>query len=366
MQLLPRFGKLLGLVLAATLGGASLADEPPKPAGHEYVYVQATLSKDIWVIDAESFKIAGHIPVGDYTDDVIGAPDGKTAYGNAQIWGGNPFSWQFNEAGKVFAIDTATDKIKWSVFVEGSPHHLAVSPDGTRLYVPLFNRFHLLVLDARTGREIERWHSSPGNHSLDLSKDGKRLYVGNMVTHNIWVYDTAGGPGGKVVKNLPAGDAVRPLVLDPEETHIVYQVDRVHGFKVRDVKTGDITKSVDLPAMSADIKLPIAYPYTVDHGLGVTPDGTKLLAVAALAGYVAVYKLPDYTLAGTIAVGEDPNWVKFSSDSRLAFVSNRGGNSLSVIDLAQMKEIRQIPVGKMPSRFSVIRVPSRNVALTTQ
>jgi len=67
------------------------------------------MTKDIFVVDAETFEIAGHIAVGDYTDDVIGSRDGKVAFGNAQIWAGNPLSWQANEAGRIFALDTATD-----------------------------------------------------------------------------------------------------------------------------------------------------------------------------------------------------------------------------------------------------------------
>jgi YVTN family beta-propeller protein len=333
--------------------------------GHEYVYVQATLSKDIWVVDAETFEIAGHIPIGDFTDDVIGSPDGRFAFGNAQISSGNPLSWQINEAGKVFAISTATDKIVWSTFVEGSPHHLAISPDGNRLYVPLYDRNYILVLNAKSGQLIERWHTALGNHSLELSKDGKTLFVGSMLAQRILAYDTAAGPGGKIVKSFPAGAAVRPLVLDPDQKHIIYQIDKFHGFNVRDVATGEITKSVELPPLPASVKLPDSYPYTVDHGLGVTPDGTKLLAAASLAGYVAVYGLPDYHFLGTIEVGEDPNWIKFRSDSKIAFVSNRASNSLSVLDLTQMKEIKQVKVGRMPARFSVIRVPERNAAETS-
>jgi YVTN family beta-propeller protein len=46
-------------------------------------------------------------------------------------------------------------------------------------------------------------------------------------------------------------------------------------------------------------------------------------------------------------------------DSKIAFVSNRGSNTLSVLDLTSLKEIKQIPLGKMPARLSVIHVPHR-------
>jgi DNA-binding beta-propeller fold protein YncE len=219
------------------IAGRSAAVEAPSmpQPGHDYVYVQATMTKDIFVVDAETFDVAGHIAVGDYTDDVIGSRDGKVAFGNAQIWAGNPLSWQANEAGKIFALDTATDAVIWSTFVEGSPHHLAVSPDGTRLYVPLFNRYYLLVMDAHSGQVIDRWHTALGNHCLKINGDGTKLYVGNMSSDLIWVYDTR---TGKILKRMPAGEAVRPLQLDGDETHLIYQLSRFHGFKVRDVLTG--------------------------------------------------------------------------------------------------------------------------------
>jgi YVTN family beta-propeller protein len=346
-------------VLAAALSLALASSA----AAHEYLYVQATMTKDIYVVDAETFQTVDRIPIGDYTDDVIGSPDGRVAFANAQISSGNPLGWEANDAGKIMAIDTATDRIIWSSFVDGSPHHLAVSPDGSRVYVPLFDRAYLLVLDAHTGQQVGRWYSTLGNHSLKINRDGSRLYVGNMVAQLIWVYDTA---TGKVVGVMHAGEAVRPLQLDGDETHVIYQLSRFHGFKVRDVATGELTRSVDLPALPASIKLPDAYPYSVDHGLAVTPDKTKLLAAGSIAGYVAVYRLSDYSLIGTIKVGDDPNWIAVRGDSKIAFVSNRGSNTVSVLDLDRMVEVKQIPIGRMPQRLSVIDAPRREAQAAAQ
>jgi len=152
---------------------------------------------------------------------------------------------------------------------------------------------------------------------------------------------------------------VRPLVLDPDESHVIYQLSCFHGFKVRDLKTGAIA-SVDLPALPPGTQMPDAYPFTVNHGLAVTPDGTKLLAAGSIGGYVAVYALPQYRLLGTIKVGDDPNWIVVRADSRIAFVTNRGSGTLSVLDLQNLKEIKQIPVGKMPQRLSMIDVAGRH------
>ena len=181
------------LAVAALFAGASLAQPSSAAGSRELVYVQATMTKDLYVIDATSFQTVSHIPIGDYTYDVVGSPDGKIAYVDAQVPSGNPITWQANEAGKVVAIDTASDKILWTTYVDGSVQHLVVDPDGARVYVPMFDRNYIYVLDGKSGQIVQRWYSTLGNHGVALTRDGKRLYVGNMLNDNICVYDTASG-----------------------------------------------------------------------------------------------------------------------------------------------------------------------------
>lgn len=310
------------------------------------------MSKDILVYDARTFEQVDRIVVGDYTDDVIGSPDGRRAYGNAQIWGGNPVAWNANDAGKVFAMDTRDNSMLWSTFVDGSPHHLAVSPDGRRVYVPLFDRHYLLVLDAETGKIIDRWHALIGNHSLEVSKDGSRLYAGSIITDAILVFDTR---DGTILQMIETIDGVRPIQIDEPSRRIYLQRSRFHGFEVRNLDTGALIQEIELPTPEGGIEVPAAFPHTVNHGLAISPDRKYLLAAASLSGYVAVYRLHDLGLVAQISVGEDPNWIRMRADSKVAFVSNRGSDDLSILDLEQMKEVARVPAGDMPQRLSVIR-----------
>jgi YVTN family beta-propeller protein len=50
-------------------------------------------------------------------------------------------------------------------------------------------------------------------------------------------------------------------------------------------------------------------------------------------------------------VGTGPDWLTFTPDSRLCYVSNAGADSVSVIDMALYRELTQIPVGKVPKRI---------------
>jgi YVTN family beta-propeller protein len=187
-----------------------------------------------------------------------------------------------------------------------------------------------------------------------------------MVTDAIYVYDTA---TGKVVMSMDVGESVRPIVLDEPRGLIYYQLSRLHGFEVRRLADGSFVKRVELPALDkpvgpadgalaerlANLEGAHAWPYTYNHGLAMTRDGKHLVAVATVANYAAVYSLPDFTLKGTVPVGGSPNWVVCDPEGRFAYVSNPKDDSVSVIDIAAVREVERIKVGKGPKRvaFSV-------------
>lgn len=315
----------------------------------EVLYVEARQSKEIHIIDAVTFKPLGKIDIGFPTDDVVGSRDGKMVYGNAFVPNGNPVG--FPDTGLVYGIDTTTNKIIWWGSIPATPQHLAINPDGRRLYVLALNANCIYVVDTATGRIVDRFPSIIGNHGVELSEDGKRLYTGNALLRRIDIYDT---DTGRLKKVMQTRESVRPFKFDKDEKLVYYQLSNFHGFEVRDIQTGDLVKTVALPKRKNDLK-PDSFG-TVNHGLALTPDGKKLIAAASLEGYVAVYSLPDLKLLGTVAVGEDPNWVRVRADSKIAFVTNRGSNDVSAVDLDQMKEVARIPAGTRPERFDIVDV----------
>jgi YVTN family beta-propeller protein len=333
---------------------------------HNWLLVESPLSQDVQVIDIATQKVVNNIEIQDHTDDVMGSPDGSVFYVVAQDDMRSPFGYQNNESGKVIAFDSRSLEPVWSVALDGSPNHLSRSPDGKRIYVPLYTRHWMVVLRAEDGSIEHWWPATIGNHVTESSADGKHLYVGNMVTDAIYVYDTA---TGRVVMSMDVGESVRPIVLDEPRGLLYYQLSRLHGFEVRRLADGSFVRRVELPAFEqsipasgdslaerlANLEGAEAWPYTYNHGLAMTRDGRHLVAVATVANYVAIYSLPDFSLKGTVPVGGSPNWVVCDPESRFAYVSNPKDNSVSVIDIAGVREIARIPVGKGPKRvaFSV-------------
>lgn len=332
-------------------------------APRNWLLVESPLSQDVQVIDDATRKVVRSIAIGEHTDDVMGSPDGRAFYVVAQDDMRSPFGYQNNESGKVMAFDSRSFAPLWSVALDGSPNHLSRSPDGRRIFVPLYTRHWLVVLNAEDGSIEHWWPATIGNHVTEISRDGTRLYVGNMVTDAIYVYDTA---TGKVVMALDVGESVRPIVLDEPRGLIYYQLSRLHGFEVRRIADGSFVRRIELPALASAVPAPdgslterlanlegaSAWPYTYNHGLAMTRDGRHLVAVATVANYAAIYSLPDFTLKGTVPVGGSPNWVVCDPAGRFAYVTNPKDNSVSVIDIEAVREVTRIPVGKGPKRIA--------------
>jgi len=49
-----------------------------------------------------------------------------------------------------------------------------------------------------------------------------------------------------------------------------------------------------------------------------------------------------------------PEWITFTPDSKVVYVSNSGAGSVSAIDTNTMKEIAVIPVGEVPKRINTL------------
>jgi DNA-binding beta-propeller fold protein YncE len=334
-------------LLAAFAASGALA----KP----YLYVQNAGSGDISIISIPEHELVKVVPVGSDPDDVVGSKDGRTVYVSRGVVTGHRDG--VPEAGEIVALSTETDRVLWRKPIpDGWPNHLSASGKGL-VYVPLYDRAHLDVLDGETGKTVGRLDGMWGMHSTRLSADEKRLYVGSILTQSVYLFDLG---SGKLVKTLSFPQGVRPFAVTRDEKTMYAQLSRLHGFVVVDVERGKISRTVALPALPASFRYPEEFPHNVNHGLDLSPDEHYLFAAGSAGNFVAVYTQPELKLVKVIPVGTDPNWIAFSPDGKFAYVGCRGSNEVSVISVSDLREITRIRTGgKGSARVRIVDVPRR-------
>jgi YVTN family beta-propeller protein len=82
--------------------------------------------------------------------------------------------------------------------------------------------------------------------------------------------------------------------------------------------------------------------------IAISPDEAWLAAVNPDSGSVSLLSLSGLELKREITVGLDPRTLTFSADSKLLYVPNFGGDSVSVIDVKLGTKVAEYPVGPMP------------------
>lgn len=349
-------GGVIVFVSKFLLGVAAAAMAVSAASALPYLYVENAGSGDVSVISVPDHKLVSRIPVGANLDDVVGTADGKTILVGRAVEKNH--SWGIPEAGEIIAIDTGTEKVKWRLPIEkGWPHHLAVSKAG-RLYVPLFDRAFLEVVDVNSGKIVGRIDGDFGMHTIRLSPDDKRLYAGSILTQQLYVLDVE---KNKLEKIISFQDGVRPFTFTKDEKTLYAQLSRLHGFAVVDLEKGVVTKTVNLPDLGPDFKVPERFPHNVNHGLELSPDEKYLLAAGSAGHYVAVYTHPDLKLVKVIPTAKDPNWITFSPDGKFAYIGCRGSNEVSIISMADLSERRVKTEGEGSARLKVVDVPNRQV-----
>jgi YVTN family beta-propeller protein len=328
----------------------------------EFLYLENTDSGDVSVIDIPGHSVVSTIKLGTYLDDLTVSHDGRVLYVNRTNTLGLP-ERQIGESGEIIAISTETERILWRTPVHGWPHHLTLSLDDRLLYVPLYNTVWMEIVDTQQQKVVKKFPIGYGGHGTRLSPDGTRLYVGSMFLDVLTVFDLR---TLKPVKRLPFKDAVRPFTFTRDERTLYVQLSRLHGFEVVDLSKDEIVREVSLPPLAADVALPKFWPHTYNHGLELSPDQKLLFAAGSAGGYVCVYRVPDPTLVATIPVGKEPNWIVFNQEGTYAYVSNRKSNTVSVISVSELKEVKRIPVGHYPQRMRTAVVPTRSVTSTRE
>src|ERR1700674_826859 len=315
-----------------------------------------------------------------------------------------------NSAGDtVDVIDSTTNRVVQVIRGMELPHGIAFSPDGTRVYISNESESALDVVDRKSGEILSKISLSGRPNNLAITRDGGRVLVGIRTqpgvidvidttslrrvksipvdgsVHNVFVtpdgkYAVSGSIENKAasVVELQTEQAVwevkfdrpvRPMTFetnsDGSTSRIFVQLSGLNGFAVVDFAKRAEVARIKLPDQPGGFGIAEGRTGTPSHGIGITPDGKSLWINSTFANAVFRYSLPELKLTGYSALpvvqtlghsptGAVPEWITFTPDSRIIYVSNSGAGSVSAIDTKTLKAVAVISVGEVPKRINTL------------
>ncbi len=329
-----------------------------KPSSGVRIYVTNSAGSTIDVIDAATNKVVQVIRGIELPHGITFSPDGARVYVS-------------NESESVLdVIDRKTGEIMHRVALTGRPNNIAVTKDGGRVLVGI--RSDPGVVDVINTASLQRVKSirvDGSVHNVYVTPDGKYAVSGSIENKAATVIDIE---TERSIGEVKFDRGVRPMAFernpDRSTARIFVQLSGFNGFAVVDfAKRAEIAR-INLPDQPGGFGIFEGRTGTPSHGIGVAPDGKSLWVNSTLTNAVFKYSLPDLNLVGYVALplvhplghvptSSVPEWITFTPDSAVVYISNSGAASVSAIDARTMKRIAEIPVGEVPKRISSLALP---------
>src|SRR5881275_1566896 len=305
-------------------------------SSHDRVYAADQTSNTVSVIDPSENKLLGVIKLGDPVPGALSplykgqllvhglgySPDSKTL---AVVSVGS---------NSVTLIDTATNKVKGTVYVGRSPHEPFFTPNGRELWVTVRGENYVSVIDPAQIKETHRIKLANGPGMTMFGPDGKYAFVCSSFTPELAVVEVA---SHKIVKRLPQVSPFSPnIAVTPENDEVWITLKDVGKVQIYSAK----------PPFEQKAMLDTG-PITNHVNFVKNRNGKFVYVTIGGANEVKAFRRGDTPeLVATIPVGELPHGIWPSGDGSRVYVALENGEHCVAIDTVTNKVIANIPIGQ--------------------
>ncbi len=331
-----------GLVLALTVGYRGASDHVQHVMGGVPGPVNCTschiyMKKDSWVkgLLEETYLT----PV-----DVAVSGDGSRLYVVAE------------EADVLLIVAVDESRVVGRVALGRRPHNIVLSQDGQRAYVSNSWSDNVSVIDLAQQHVVAVLETGNGPTGLALGPDEQHLFTANMYSDDISVIDLA---SGVETKRLRAGNNPYAARLSPDG-QLLYVTNRLTNpvpfrappqteVTVVDARTQRVVDRKDVPA--AHLLEGVAFTPESDLALVTLVRPKNLIPSTQVGrGWMLTYGLGIIETDGGQPVAQlllddvgayfaDPYDVVITPDGRRAFVSHAAADVVSVVDLQALRRV---------------------------
>ena len=339
--------RLLAFALLTLLASCGRDEGEPK-AGGLRVYVTNENSGDLTIIDPQARQIVGRVALGKRPRGIVPSPDGRLLYialSGSPVAGPGVDESTLPPADKsadgIAVFDIASGQLVRVIRGVSDPETVAVSPDGSRLYVASEDTGQLVVLDSASGGQVEAYDVGGEPEGVAVSPDGTLVYATSEEDHVVAVLDT---DQGRIRARIPVG-------LRPRNAVFTANGDMAFVPGENDASVSAIAVAQDRVVRNARIEGETIRPMDVR----LTPDGAHLFVTTGRGRQLVRLNPQTLEVTGRIEVGERPWGLGITPDGRFAFTANGPSNDVTMVDTSSMRIIARFPAGDRPWGIAIVR-----------
>jgi YVTN family beta-propeller protein len=313
-------------------------DQAQAQTGRAKLWVTLGDSDQLVEVDPYTFRVVRRIKVDRGPHGLAISGDGSKVY------------LASDKTGRFQIVDVRRGVVTASIPVGDDLNQHTLTKDGRFAYVPVRGESKIAVVQLSPLRLIKKLAAPAGPHDAYTSADGKRIYVGAQFGGAITVIDPA---TQSVLENIPMAAGVRPMEPSHDGKTMYVALSKLLGFVVLDIATGKPTRRVVLGTLPEGVPEP--YRETWTHALQLTADGSELWVTDDINDLIRVVRVPDMEEVAQIRSGHFPHWFALRPDGKVIFVSLWFSDAVAAIDVATRKVLANIQFerGSGPKRIAV-------------
>ncbi len=347
------------------------------------LYVVCEEGDLVLAVDTRSQQVVDRVKVGRKPAGIAVSPDGRTLYISNE--------W----SNTVSEIDTGSLRVRRNLEAGWGPVGITTDRSGKVLYVANTLGDSVSLIDLSAGREIKRLKAGHFPEYVAPSGDGHYLYVSNLlarlatydqpVVSELTVIDTTRQvvvrrvlvPGGIQLRHIAevlsnAGSYLLVPFMRPKNVNPLIHLQQgwylTHGLAVI-LPFGWGGRGERKAQVNEVLLDDVDHYYADGFGAASTPDGRWALVTASGADIVSVIDTAKLNrllrqapvanpealanrldsarqfVARRLPTGRNPTAVEVSPDGRFAYITNRMDDTISVVDMQQLKIASTIDLG---------------------
>jgi DNA-binding beta-propeller fold protein YncE len=293
---------------------------------------------ELFEVDAMTFEVGRRFKIDPRPHGLAVSADGSRLY------------LASDKTGNLQVFDARTGAVTGQVHVGNDPNQITLTKDGRYAFVPLRGEDQIAVVRLEPLAVVKRIPSPKRPHDAYTSADGKRVYVGTLAGNTVSVFD----PEQQVLlHDIPTVAGVRPLEIARDGRTLYAALSNLLGFVVVDPAKRAVTRTVELGKLPEGLPQPYLDTYT--HALQLSPDEQELWVTDCINDLLRVVRLSDMKEVAQVRVGHFPHWFAMRPDGKVLFVSLWYSDVVAAVDLASRKVIKNLyfPRAAGPKRIAV-------------
>lgn len=218
----------------------------------------------------------------------------------------------------LICLDLLTDKILWQREFPLGCDRMSMSPDGSIIYQPSFEKDRWYVVNAENGSISTEVVTNSRAHNTVFSVDGREAYLAGLGSSYLTVADAK---THKILRKVgPFSGSIRPFTVNGDSSLVYVNVNGLLGFEIGDLKTGKKLHRVEVREVPRGKPLRHGCP---SHGIGMTPDQRQIWVSDGFNSMVHIFDSTNSppTLQHSIKLRGQPGWVTFSLDGKIGWPS---------------------------------------------